>query len=156
MHALASAILLFAAFSHRPTLPSTVVRCLADRTGVSLDQQQQPPYLEVRFTKTGKRYYVVAVREQASGMSRAQVCGPDGKGILLGSRNGNAPFSDFKNYNYMSSEWRVCTKKEVLGMRRYYKEVPEPANEAVCLLWEDGEAIIYYDGKQFRWKSFAP
>lgn len=156
MHALPAVIYLFAAFSMPPTLPSAVVQCLNNRPGVELDQHQHPPYLKVRFTKTGKPYYVVAVREQASDMVRALVCAPDGKGIVLGSREGGAPFSDMKYDNYMSSMWRVSTKKEVLEMRRYYKGVPEPANEAVCLLWEDGEAIIYYDGMQFQWKSFAP
>jgi hypothetical protein len=61
-----------------------------------------------------------------------------------------------KNDNYMSSDWRVCSKKDLAELRKYYKDVPDPTNQAICLVWEDAEALIYWDGKQFRWKSLWP
>jgi hypothetical protein len=58
--------------------------------------------------------------------------------------------------HYLSSKWRVCKKKDVIALRKYYPGVPEPANECICLLWEDGEALIYSDGHEFLWKSLIP
>jgi hypothetical protein len=80
----------------------------------------------------------------------------DGKSMVLGPKGANPPFSDMDDDDYMSSDWRVCTKRDVVAMKKYYRDVPEPVNQAICLTWEDGAAIIYWDGSRFCWKSFEP
>jgi len=107
------------------------------------------------FTKTSRGPdYAVAVIQQER--SRVLVCMHDGKDSLLGAVGSREPFSDMSNDDYMSSNWRVCSKSDVVALRKYYPSVPEPANQAICFLWEDGEAIIYWDGSQIRWKSLEP
>jgi len=137
-------------------LPSSVTECLARHPEVMLNKLQKPPYLRVSFTTSGLPDYVVAVKERESKLNRALVCMHDGKDVLLGAATDKQPFSDMKNDNYMSSRWRVCTTKQVAALREYYKDVPDPVNESVCLLWEDAEAVIYWNGRQFRWKSLVP
>ncbi len=137
-------------------MPSAVTKCLERHRGVTLNRLQKPPYLRVIFTNSGLPDFVVAVREHESQLNRALVCMHDGNDLLLGAGAEKRPFSDMKNDNYMSSKWRVCTKKEVAALGQYYQGVPDPPNESVCLLWEDGEAVIYWDGEQFRWKSLEP
>jgi hypothetical protein len=138
------------------TLPSSVTKCLARHPNVTLNQLQKPSYLRVAFSTSGQTDYIVAVKEHESKLNRALVCRHDDKDVLLGAATEKQPFSDMKGDNYMSSRWRVCTKKQVAAMREYYQGVPEPLNESVCLLWEDAEALIYWDGQCFRWKSLEP
>jgi len=154
--ALRTLILLLAVCTQSKALPKPVTNCLARHPDLSIDLKQKPPYLQLHFTAAGKPDYVVAVREPESDRYRALVCMYNGQDFVLGARAGKQPFSDMKDDNYMSSSWRVCAKKEVAEFRQYYKDVPEPVNEAVCLVWEDAEALIYWDGKQLRWKSFWP
>jgi hypothetical protein len=87
--------------------------------------------------------------------SRALVCRADGSSQVLGVP-GSQPFSDMYNDDYMSSEWRRCTRSEVLRMARNYRGVPAPENESVCLTWEDGEFLIYERGGRLLWKNLSP
>jgi hypothetical protein len=140
--------------SHHPSLPPIVRTCLKQVPAVTLDWSQHPVFLKVFFTLSTDLEYVIAVRE--GNHSRTLVCTSAGKATVLGSSLSQHPFSTMPGDDYMSSSWRVCKKKEVYDFRKYYPDVPTPANEAVCFLWEDGEALIYSDGRQLHWKSFKP
>jgi hypothetical protein len=138
-------------------LPKPVTSCLARHPDLTLNHAQKPLFLQVFFSDSMKTPdYVVVVRERQSSYNRALVCMHDGKDVLLGGSTKKEPFSDMKNDNYMSSNWRVCTKADVAKLRQYYSDVPEPANQAICLTWEDAEGLIYWDGRRFCWKSLWP
>jgi hypothetical protein len=137
-------------------VPRPLAACLARHPHLTVNRLEAPFYLAILFTMSEKRDYVVVVRERQFGDNRLLVCMHDGKDIVLGGKGEKQPFSDMRNDNYMSSNWRVCTKKDVTELGQYYKDVPKPINQAICLTWEDAEALIYWDGEQFRWKSFWP
>lgn len=156
MSAIRILVVVLMAYSQSMALPKPVSACLARHPDLTFNDRQTPPYLQLFFTTAENPDYVVAVRERHSNYNRALVCMYDGKDVVLGARTGTRPFSDMKNDNYMSSDWRVCTRNDVAGLRQYYKDVPEPVNQAVCLTWEDAEGLVYWDGKRFRWKSLWP
>jgi len=139
----------------RAKLPVAISKCLAAHPEVAFANTQKPPFLQVHFHRLGQAEYVLSVLVRKSAQTHALVCSPDGTGVLLGAA-GEPPFSDMYNDNYMSDKWRVCTLKDILEMRKLGYDVPEPENEAVLLTWEDGGALIYWDGKRFRWKSLEP
>jgi hypothetical protein len=112
-------------------------------------------YLTGRLDGDDLKDYAVAVLEKATGSARILVCTGDGKEILLGEA-GKPQFSDMEGDNYMSSTWRICSRSAVRTMQKYYKDVPITRSDSLCLTWEDGEALIYWDADRFRWKSFNP
>lgn len=136
-------------------LPTAVTQCLVGHSKLRMDKSQKPSYLKLAFKDEKRVDFAVAVIDARSGRSRMLVCTPGSVGVELGG-NAQKQFSDMDGDDYMSSRWHVCSKKQVLSLRTYYKDVPEPANEAVCLVWEDGQAIVYWDGQQFRFKGFSP
>jgi hypothetical protein len=148
--------MLLSAFSQDRSLPLAVSDCVRRNSGVTMNVLQQPPYLKVFFTREPEPDYAVVVKQQGSDLNRVLVCMHDGRQVILGSKSDQQPFSDMPNDNYLSSNWRVCSKKSVRVLRRYYSGVPDPDNESICLLWEDGEALIYLDAGKFRWKSLTP
>jgi hypothetical protein len=152
----ATMVILLSGLTARAALPPVAAGCVAANPEVTVNRLQKPSYLKVFFTESYKPDYIIAVRERGSSLNRALVCMHDGKAFVLGAKANERPFSDMKNDNYMSSRWRVCGKKDVADLRKYYQGVPEPANDAVCLLWEDAEALIYSDGHNLRWKSLEP
>ena len=95
----------------------------------------------------------VTYREQQA--SRALLCRADGSSQILGVP-GSKPFSDMYKDDYMSSEWRRCTRSELQRMTRSYRGVPAAENEAVCMTWEDGESLIYERGGRILWKNLSP
>jgi hypothetical protein len=146
------ALVLFSGSSQNASLPPKLRQCVTQITEIRIDWLQKPIYLKVFFTPSKAAAYVIAVKDGT--VNRALVCASDGKATLLGTKQ--YPFSTMTDDNYMSSKWRVCKKAEVKAMKKYYAGVPDPANESICFLWEDGEALIYSDGQTLRWKSFAP
>jgi hypothetical protein len=137
------------------SLPSGVTTCLAKHPEVELNPEQRPPYLKVRLSTAGQPDYVVAVVYREKHATRALLCRADGSTQVLGVPRAQ-PFSDMYNDDYMSSEWRRCTRGELLRMAKNYRGVPMPDNEAVCLTWEDGESLIYERGGRMLWKNLAP
>jgi hypothetical protein len=135
-------------------LPAAVRDCIARHPEVSVTAALGPTYLTGHFVSKRARAYAIAVLENASHKPRVLICSGSHE-VLLG-RVGDPPFSDMDDDNYMSSRWRVCTRKAVLGMRRYYPDIPIPEQDAICFTWEDGEGLIYWDGLRFRWKSLVP
>lgn len=136
-------------------MPSVVSRCVAEHPEVRLDSAQAPPYLRVHFAEKGQETLVVAVVYRGATKSRVLVCPAEGASMILGEPAG-PKFSDMEGDDYMASKWRVCSKEEVVALNKFYKGVPTPENEAVCLTWEDGEALIYFSHGRFMWKSLTP
>jgi hypothetical protein len=149
-------IMLFSGSSQHSTLPQALRECIRQNPTVKVNRLQQPLYLKVFFTGAKKADYVIVVKEEGSELNRALVCTPGGKATILGSKSASRPFSTMESDDYMSSKWRVCKKKEVEAMKKYYSDVPDPANESICLLWEDGEGLIYSNGRSLLWKSLEP
>jgi hypothetical protein len=152
------AILILTGFLSAQThqLPQQVADCLKKHPDVELDSGQHPAYLEVHFDRSSRPDYIVAVTYPKNSRSRALVCKADGTSLILGARSAAKPFSDMHDDNYMSSKWQMCDTACVLDLRKYYPNVPVPANESVCLTWEDGEGLIYWEGDGFAWKSLHP
>jgi hypothetical protein len=65
------------------------------------------------------------------------------------------PFSDMPNDNFTSSNWEVFSKTDVANLRHFKTNGPNPvpktAGEAVAMIWEDGIALIYWNGRRFSW-----
>lgn len=136
-------------------LPPAVSACLAKHPEVELNQEQRPPYLKVHFGAESLWDYVVAVTYREKHAVRALLCRGDGATQILGVP-GSQPFSDMYSDDYMSSEWRRCTRSELQRMAKNYRGVPVTENEAVCLTWEDGESLIYERGGRMQWKNLSP
>lgn len=135
-------------------MPLQIQKCLAAHPQVSLDKLQNPPFLAVHF-RGARPEYIVAVRDKSAiHRNLAMVCSIDGS-IVLGA-SGQPHFSDMLHDTYMASDWRVCEKADNEELRQYYPKVPKVQHEGVCLTWEDGEAMIYWDGKVFKFVSFQP
>lgn len=139
-------------YGQATALPSIVSACLAKHPEVDLNQAQQPPYLKVRFSSSGRQDYLVAVVYREKHADRALLCRADGATSILGVP-GAQPFSQMYDDDYMTSEWRRCTRSELQRMAKYYVHMPTPDNEAVCLTWEDGDDLIYERGGRILWKS---
>jgi hypothetical protein len=152
---LANLLLILGPFAAQGNLLVPISKCLANHPEVVFTASQSPPFLRLHFRRAGEPDFVVAVLVRRTHSTHALVCGQDGTGVLLGAA-GEQPFSDMADDNYMSDEWSVCTRKHLRKMRKFYTDVPDPENEGVLLTWEDGQALIYWDGKQFRWKSLKP
>ena len=139
----------------KAALPRAVSTCLAEHSEVRLNSSQTPRYLRVHFSANGKPTLVLPVVYRGVAKSRVLICPADGTSVILGEPAG-PKFSDMDGDNYMASKWRVCSRAEVLSMKKFYKGVPIPENESVCLTWEDGEALIYWNQGRYMWKSLAP
>jgi hypothetical protein len=149
-------VMLLSADSQASVLPAPVRSCVEHNSHVAMIVPQKPLYLRVFFTKGSNPDYAVVVRERGSELNRVLVCLHSGDQIILGSRSDQQPFSDVADDNYVSSKWRVCSKKAVSALRKSYSDVPDPANESICMEWEDGEGLIYWDGRKFLWKGLTP
>lgn len=65
------------------------------------------------------------------------------------------PFSDMPNDNFVAPKWEVLSKADLTDLKRFQSNVPAPvpktAGEAVAMIWEDGIALIYWNGSRFLW-----
>jgi hypothetical protein len=135
-------------------IPTQVGRCLAAHPDVAINRLMKPTYLKVHFRGL-KRDYVVAVRE-TSGTRRtlAMFCSEGGSLVFGGV--GQPRFSDMLHDAYMSSDWRICRQPQIAELKKFYPKVPDVTYEGVCLTWEDGEGLIYWNGHAFRFASLHP
>jgi len=136
-------------------LPHAAKMCLAEHSGVKLDSLQFPRFLRVHFSANSRVTLVLPVVYRKEAKSRVLVCPAGGPSVILGEPAG-AKFSDMDGDDYMASKWGVCSRAEVLSMKKFYKDVPMPDNESLCLTWEDGEALIYWSQGHYMWKSLSP
>ena len=142
-------------YAPKVTLPSTALKCLAEHSEVKLDLSQSPHFLREHFAAGGAATLVLPIVYRGAAISRILMCPVASPSVILGARDG-LKFSDMDGDDYMATKWRVCGRTEVLSMEKFYKEVPMPENQSVCLTWEDGEAVIYWDQGQYKWKSLSP
>lgn len=118
-----------------------------------------PYYLRGDFDGDGRIDYAVAVRGRRTKRNGVLVCAGNGKAFVLGADQPlRPPFSDMTNDNFCSSNWAVYSKAEVQSLKKFAGGgVPViPANligESLAMIWEDGIALIYWNGREFKWAS---
>jgi len=139
--------------------PPTIEKCLkkaqSNAGQLVLLKERNPFYLRGDFRGLGVADYAVTVRipggDRRNGVL---VCAADGKTFLLGGSAGH-PFSDMAEDRFVAPYWDVMSKERVRGMREEKANVPnpvpDPRGESIAMIWEDGIALIYWDGKQFKW-----
>ena len=123
--------------------------------------KDNPYYLRGDFDGDKKPDYAVQVRSDKGGMG-VLICTAKLSVFLLGSGiSGGKPFSDMENDNFLATNWMVYTKEQVaeleyMGGVNGPWPVPKIAGEAIAMIWEDGIALIYWDGKNFKWAGVDP
>ena len=57
--------------------------------------------------------------------------------------------------SFVASNWAVFSRTEIVELTKWSSNVPKPIKdakgEAIGMIWEDGIALIYWDGKRYRW-----
>jgi hypothetical protein len=118
-----------------------------------------PYYLRGDFDGDGKPDYAVAVREAKGGKLRVLVCATKAGSALLGGEGPGKPFSDMPDDIYFAPSWMVYSKAEVTEAIQY-SSGPAPIGriegEAIAIVWEDGLALVYWNGKSYRWAAVEP
>ena len=139
--------------------PAKVYECLknpkAKAANLEVLTDTNPFCLRGDFDADGKADYALQVRAHAKIGAGLLVCMGNGTVILLGSAIGEPTFSDMERDAYLGVNWAVYTKKQVDELRAYRSNVPVPVptvkGESIAMIWEDGIALVYWDGKRFRW-----
>ena len=62
---------------------------------------------------------------------------------------------------FLASNWQVYTKEQVaeleyMGGVNAPWPVPKIEGEAIAIIYIDGVALIYWDGKSFKWAGADP
>jgi hypothetical protein len=139
-------------------LPAMIERCLElpnVRQRTEIAKVMNPFYLRGDFDGDGKPDYAVAVKGKQSGKLRVLMCMGNNRAFLLGSENGEHPFSDMREDNYFAPTWMVYTVSEAKEIGRYEgnepRKLPAVRGEILAMWWEDGMSAIYWDGSAFKW-----
>jgi hypothetical protein len=82
----------------------------------------------------------------------------NGTGFVVGADQPKTPaFSNMPGDNFVAPNWEVLSKADQNELRRFTSNVPHPmphdTGDAIGLIWEDGIAVIYWDGNHFRWSA---
>lgn len=151
------AMLLAFADDYIPVIhPEVVEKCLKDEAakGAEVDTATNPYYLRGDFDGDGRADYAVAVRGAKNKRMGVLVCLASGTAYALGGPN-EEKFSDFRDDNFFAPNWTALSKAETMELRKYPEVAPHPLPriraETIEMVWEDGLALIYWDGKRFRW-----
>lgn len=125
---------------------TTCVEALGHRYEIKGDIN--PYYVRGDFDGDGVLDHFVAVQTQPGDIQGALFCPGGGlrKTIVLGARNA---FHGMENLSF--GAWRVHPKGKI---ERGVGEGPPPVlrSDALLVIWpESASAIIYWDGKNFRW-----
>ncbi len=115
-----------------------------------------PFYLRGDFDGDGKPDYAIAVRGPKTRRNGVLFCLANKTTHVVGAdRPLRPPFSDMPNDNFVASNWEVFTKADIADLKRFDTNVPNPVprtiGEAVAMIWEDGIALIYWNGTRFLW-----
>jgi hypothetical protein len=140
--------------------PQAVLECMKSpqTKGLKIDFSRNPFYLRGDFDGDGKPDY--ALRVLAEGRPRIHaggmlVCAGNGSVFLLGANVSGRKFSDKPNDNFFAPDWTVFTKNEVEALKSWHSNVPnpvpDPKREAIAMIWEDGIALVYWDGTKYAW-----
>jgi hypothetical protein len=141
-------------FYYPPAIHECLKRTHSAAGKLILLKDRNPLYLRGDFRGVGVNDYAITVGIPAGGRAGVVICEANGKATLLGLSDTH-PFSDMPRDGFVAPFWDVISKKEVRSMRQYRANVPNPVpnprGESIAMIWEDGIALIYWDGKQFRW-----
>lgn len=140
--------------------PTQIRQCLElpVASSVEEDLETNPYYLRGDFDGDGKMDYAVAVRGRKTKRNGVLVCAGNRKAFVLGADQPlQPPFSDMPGDNFVAPNWSVYSKVETEALRAFTSNVPViPAKlygETLAMIWEDGIALIYWDGRAFRWAA---
>jgi hypothetical protein len=139
--------------------PDVVHTCLEQpqvKPVVEVTYHSNPYYLRGDFDGDGKPDYAVAIKGPRTQRNGVLICTAVGPAHILGADNPkNPPFSDMPDDNFAAPHWMVNTKEETAELGKYEigvpREIPTPKGETIAMIWEDGIALIYWDGTRFRW-----
>jgi len=138
-----------------PYQPVPIVQCLKGPRSAGLTVLvTNPYYLRGDFDGDGRPDYALRVRRSGSGTG-VLICGGNGAAFLLGAGLGGKRFSDMEGDKFLAPQWEVATKADVSALKAFQRNVPHPIpavkGESIAMVWEDGIALIYWDGSAFRW-----
>jgi hypothetical protein len=141
--------------------PEQVFKCLAKPVASDLDVMTDfpPYYLRGDFDGDGKPDYAVAVRGRKTKRRGVLICDAQGRVFVLGADNPiEPPFSDVERDNFVAPNWVVYSRSETMSLGRLAGGVPYPLprilGETIGMIWENGTALIYWDGHRYRWAGF--
>jgi hypothetical protein len=137
--------------------PNQISRCLKTQVafGVKLATDTNPYYLRGDFDGDGVPDYAVAVRGKKTKRRGILICGGMGRAFLLGADNPKIPpFSSMPDDIFFASTWFVYSRAETAELSKF-PDSPHPfpsvQGETIGMIFEDGIALIYWDGKKYRW-----
>ena len=138
--------------------PDAIDQCLKGSvaSNLVLSTAGNPYYLRGDFDGDGKPDYAVSVRGAKTKRNGILFCMGNKQIYVVGADQPlKPPFSDMPDDNFVAPNWQVLNKAEVASLAKFSMNVPHPvprtAGEAVALIWEDGIALIYWDGRRFQW-----
>ena len=145
--------------------PREIRRCLKDNkiSNLILDTEIKPYYLRGDFDGDKKADYAIKMRSKVGGIAGVVICAGNGSIHLLGSGiTGGKPFSNMEHDSFFASNWQVFTKKDAVEELEYIGSinapwpVPKIEEETIAIIYTDGIALIYWDGKNFKWAGVDP
>jgi hypothetical protein len=141
--------------------PERVRQCLRSpqASAVEVHTDINPYYLRGDFDGDGKADYAVAVAGLKTRRGGVLVCAGNGRAFVLGADQPlNPPFSDMPGDNFFAPNWEVFSRQETRSLEQWggISAAMPPRKirgESIAMIWEDGVAIIYWDGQAFKWAA---
>jgi len=138
--------------------PKLVAECLQKPStmGFEVTPDVPPYYLRGDFDGDGKPDYAVAGRGKKTRRRGILICDARGRTFILGADQPLVPaFSTMPNDNFVAGNWVVYSKAETITLTNSLYNAPRPLpnviGETIGMIFEDATALIYWDGRQFRW-----
>jgi hypothetical protein len=136
----------------RPALLDNCLKKASQSQHFRILYEDNPYYLRGDFDGDNKPDYVVEIKGQRTGRNGVLICTAKQESFVLGADNqGDHPFSDMPHDNFVAPDWDVVSREELVRWHQHHPDLPTPEGEGIAMIWEDGIAVIYWDGKAFRW-----
>jgi hypothetical protein len=118
-----------------------------------------PYYLRGDLDGDGRADYAVAVRGRKTKRRGVLICDAKDRVFILGADSPTAPpFSDVEGDEFFAPNWAMLSRPEAETLSKEFGGVPHPfpklLGEAIAMTWENGVALIYWDGNRYRWAGF--